>query len=183
MKKSGKWVIDSDISVDYRNKTIEFSNEVRAFEKKQLLKSLVGYAIMSVVIFFVCFVASDYVLPIEALLWFLPAGIGMFFILMSVFNLFTASGNTKLRNFYFKFRKGVRKQVTILNPDTKVEYLTRNGMPLIDLEYDEDIRKKLTTVEMKKIVINKGKRFKRIGTLLTINLSGKTEGELVIKEY
>ena len=56
-------------------------------------------------------------------------------------------------------------------------------MPLIDLEYDEDIRKKLTTVEMKKIVINKGKRFKRIGTLLTINLSGKTKGELVIKEY
>ena len=90
------------------------------------------------------------------------------------------------RKLYFKWRtRTLHKKVIIQNPEGVIRYVTRELDPLIDLEYDENVRKNLLTVELKKIP-KKGRfdsRGKRGKNELTITLSGKTKGELVIKEY
>jgi len=181
MKKSGKWVVDSDITIDYKNMRINFTNELKLFGKKYVLALFGASVVICMTMFLVCYMINVDVLQAW---WSFPCLIAFLFVYLIVTEMPLASGSQFWRNFYFKIKtKKPKRQVTIQNPDTKIEYLTKSSNPLVDLEYDEDIRKKLTTTEMKKIIVKKRWKFRWTLTMLTINLSGKTKGELVIKEY
>ena len=186
MQKTEKWVLDCDISVDYKNKNIRFSHKEKLFSWKTLFM-FAEYSLCFTTIMFIILLAVGVDFPYIEL--YPLTFFGMFFGFILFFFLGALPFALEIeffRNLYFKLRtRTLLKKVIIQNPEGIIKYATRELDPLIDLEYDENVRKNLLTVELKKIP-KKGRfdsRGKTGKNELIITLSGKTKGELVIKEY
>jgi hypothetical protein len=90
--------------------------------------------------------------------------------------------------WYVKIRtrpRSMKRKVTITNPEKEVVFFTRRLNPIIDLEYDDDVRNKLSKVTVKDVVINKENKLKKLtlGSEMKILFKGKPFGELIIREY
>ena len=184
MQKTERWLLDCDISVDYRKKNITFSNKESLFSRKTY-RTIASFSLYLTLFLFVFALIVDFSLILDSL-WIFPLCFVLCFVGTFVLALPMTSENSFYRNLYFKWRtRTVRKRVVIQNPEGIIRYITRDTDPFIDLEYDEDIRQKLLSVELKKIP-KKGRfdsRSKRGKNEMIITLSGKAEGELIIKEY
>lgn len=185
MEKSERWLADADIIVDYRNMRIEFTNKESIFSKnflKATLKiSLLLSTMLCILLIFVS-LTSDSPAAAFLLTSWIPA-----FYLVCLFGLFIFYYACALifqsfhfRNLYYRIKcRRARRTTIIPNPSGCIKMILKSSEPLIDLEYDAEVRKALKIVMLTKV---KAGRFRR-EMHLNITLEGNPQGELVIKEY
>jgi hypothetical protein len=180
MEKSARLpCYDADVIVDYEKKSVEFTNKKNLSVKSNIVMS-VSLSLIAIWLFMTNEV------EISALQFFLSTALVIIFANLILLSPALYSIGF-IRKILFQFRlKKVYKEVTIQNPYQEVKYFTRSLTPLIDIEYDEEVRKHLKSATLierppKKIffnllTVNKGKD-------LTILLEGNPKGILTIKEY
>jgi hypothetical protein len=176
-----KWSLDADIVIDYTTNppNVSFLN-VDKLSRKAIIKHILVFFFLSFVICFAIFA----IISFPSLHMFLLTVVALtFFFSVYFYGQVALFANLRFMRFYLKFKtRKPRRQVTITNPEGTVRYHTTRSDPLIDLEYDGDLREHLTKVTFFK---EKSDKKNRVHTIkeLAITFNGKTNGILTIKDY
>lgn len=183
-EKHDEWSESADILIDYTQKPagITFLNK-----KKITIKTFVKlllYAFLLTSLFSILIFSSTSSL----FLYLLTVGVGTFAGYASLVVMVLLFTNTRWMRFYVSTKtRNPRREITIRNPEGTIKYRTLRAPPLIDLEYDGNVRDHLqsatlfTLKERTKLFFGKipGSRIQE----LTVTLQGRAEGTLTIKEY
>jgi hypothetical protein len=185
MEKSGRWVADADIAVDYRNMRIDFTNEMRIFSMKFLKSAIeVSFYIASLlcaiptclIIILHLWVVDPSFFIYEMCIIFFTSFFGMFALCYALTLLYQSS---HWRDFYYRIHcRRPKRTVRIPNPSGCINFALRSSEPLIDLEYNDGVRKALQMVTLKRVKVGRRREMH-----LDITLEGNPQGELIIKEY
>ena len=209
MEHSERFVYDADIHIDYINKDVSFKNQ------KSLKSAGISILRMSSVAMITIFVTLywsalqhtypyspsseivdvviydtpwDLVKPTMLLCLSIPLAL---FLVVFVYTFIQSSTNPRIRDWVLNGkRKQIGHKTVIPNPSGIITYFTRNGEPLIDLEYNDDIASALVKSSLVKIYLSNEHKIVTAKTdnsyemmVLTIELSRSAIGELVINEY
>lgn len=183
MERSLRWVLDADITVDYRGKRIIFSRKKRLPRViAQVVAASSGlFGTFALLVILAAVQVGVDQATISAFAWDAVKTCVALSTISAVAVIIVTSDIPLVRNLVFRIRtRRVRRQISITNPEGSVVYRTRSSSPLIDLEYSGNIDQLLDTVTL----IKDKPKGKLKGTkALTIRLSGKAQGTLTIKEY
>jgi len=183
-EKHDEWAESADIVIDYTQKpaNITFLNKKKITVKT--FAKLLLYALLLTFLFSILIFASTSSLSL--FLVSLGAGtFGAYACLVVTLLLFT---NTRWMRFYVSTKtRNPRREITIRNPEGTIKYRTLRAAPLIDLEYDGNVRDHLQRATLFTLKERTKLFFGRIPgpqiQELTVTLKSRAEGTLTIKEY
>ena len=181
MERWGRGLTDADIYIDLNKMAIRFDN-VQKFKLSQYLRGIIVLSLLTLLlIFLIDFHDHNFDLSYGSYCLSFPTVMVGWIIITSPMVLMLFS--SRIRDLYFILRtRKTQREITILNPEGEITFVTRSSNPLIDLEYDDDVRAGMKEVSLTKRE-KKGKLLKRRINVLRIQFNRKTRGQLIIKEY